>query len=225
MANFQQAKAPTAKRFCFANTSILTPDGNARRGVDVYVQNGSISDILPHNPAQSDTESLRIDASKYLVFPGLINAHTHAPLSYLKGVAHQTSHMIENLFFKTESKLSAELIEPLSYAYIYEGLRCGITTFADHYYFSGGVAKALDRIGLRGVIGECIADLGGAFPDAKRWLTAKQEIEHWQHSTRIRPLVAPHATDTVSAPLLTEMAAYAKANQLPLHMHLSQSKG
>lgn len=170
-------------------------------------------------------EGVVFDASPYWIAPGLINAHTHVALSFLRGMAHDTPQMIENLFFRAESHLNANLVESLSLAYLYEGLRSGVTSFADHYYFSDAVAKAMDRLGVRGMVGECVADLGGAFPDRERWDLARHSIENWKHSSRITPVVAPHAADTVSRQLLKDMSAFAKAQQLPLHMHLSQTRG
>ena len=133
--------------------------------------------------------------------------------------------MIESFLFPAERHLSSELTEPLSYSYLLDGLKSGVTTFVDHYYFSHGVAKALERFGVRGWIGETVADLGGAFPGINSLERAIKMIETGSFNSLIRHSIAPHAADTVSAPLLKKCADYAKANNLPLHMHLSQSEG
>lgn len=205
--------------FTIASANLILPSAN------ILVRNGLIEWIeATDSPILARTWDREVDASRFMITPGLINAHTHAALSYLRGHVHGQKQMIENLFFKTEKNLSAELLEPLSYAYIYDGLRSGVTVFGDHYYFIEGVAKALNRFGVRGVVGETICDLGGAFPDPKRWTMAKKAIESWSHGPRVLPLVAPHAADTVSSELLKDTADFAKAHNLPLHMHLSQTK-
>jgi 5-methylthioadenosine/S-adenosylhomocysteine deaminase len=169
--------------------------------------------------------SRHIDATGWLITPGLINAHTHCPMGFFRGLGHGKSDLIEKFLFPAEKSLTPEILEPLSWSYIYSGLRSGVTCFVDHYYFSAGVARALDRFGLRGAIGETVADCGGAFPSKDAWARARAEIESWPHSSRIIPVVAPHAADTVSPSLLTEMSAWAREQKIPLHMHLSQTEG
>ncbi len=181
---------------------------------------GSSDSILKKN-----AKAERIDARGFIAIPGLINAHTHAPMGFFRGLGHGLDNMIETFLFPAERFLTPDLIEPLSYSYICSGLRSGVTCFADHYYFSRGVARALDRFGVRGVVGETVADLGGAFPSDGAWRNAQNLIEHWDFSSRIIPAIAPHAADTVSLGLLKEMAQYSKKHQIPLHMHLSQTHG
>ena len=166
-----------------------------------------------------------IDGGGMLCIPGLVNSHVHSAMGFFRGLTHDRPDMIQDVFFPAESKLSAELLEPLAYSYLMQGLRSGVTTFVEHYYFARGVAAAMERLGVRGVVGETIADLGGAFPDGARWKQARQEMETWTFSSRIRPCVAPHAADTVSPDLLRELSDYARRNDLPLHMHLSQDAG
>ena len=190
----------------------------------VFVVNGKIADIgsttevVARNPGERIT-----DGSGFIVMPGMINAHTHSAMGFFRGRGHGKENMIESFMFPAEKSLTPELLEPLSYSYIYGGLRSGVTCFADHYYYVEGVGKALERFGLRGVIGETVADLGGAFPGRDRWDLARGLIDSWPFSDRIVPAVAPHASDTVSPELLTEIAAYATKNSIPLHMHLSQT--
>lgn len=166
-----------------------------------------------------------IDASRMIILPGLFNAHTHSAMGFFRGLGHGKKNMIESFLFPAEKSLSAELLEPLAYSYIYDGLRAGVTSFVDHYYFSEGVARAFEKFGVRGWIGETVADLGGAFPGRESWSRAKKLMESKSFGSLISHVVAPHATDTVSFDLLQECANYAKAHNLPLHMHLSQTTG
>lgn len=165
-----------------------------------------------------------VDANSHIALPGLINSHTHVAMGFFRGLGHGKENMIESFLFPAEKSLTAELLEPLSYSYIYDGLRAGVTSFVDHYYFSAGIARAFEKFGVRGWVGETVADLGGAFPGVKSWERARELIEKSSFGTLIRHVVAPHATDTVSPKLLRECADYARQNNLPLHMHLSQSQ-
>ncbi len=169
----------------------------------------------------------------YLVMPGLINAHMHASMSFFRGLGQaqgpnnkRDSSMIENFFFPAEQSLTPDLIEALSYPYLVDALKSGTTSCVDAYFFIDGVAKALERLGMRGFIGEHIADQGGPHPAGKEtWHHFRNKIENWPYSSRVKPVVYAHATDTVSKGLLQELGQFAKANALPFHMHLSQTWG
>ncbi len=172
-----------------------------------------------------------LDASGYMLIPGLINAHTHCALSFFRGLGYQPmpagseQSIIETVMFPAERSLTPDMTEPLSYSYIFDGLRSGVTCFVDHYYYIAGVGQALERFGVRGVIGETVADLGGAKPGREAWDRARHLIDAWPFSNRVTPAVAPHAADTVSRGWLKEMAEFARQRHLPLHMHLSQTTG
>lgn len=166
-----------------------------------------------------------LDATSKVIMPGLINSHTHVALGFFRGLGHGKAEMIESFFFPAEKNLTPELLEPLSFSYIWDGLRAGVTSFVDHYYFSRGIGNAFERFGVRAWLGETVADLGGAFPGYESWQRARDLIETSSYSSRIRHVVAPHASDTVSPKLLTEIARWAQDHQIPLHMHLSQTDG
>ena len=183
--------------------------------------------------AVGDTTTLRarfsqlpfVDAANKVIMPGLFNSHTHVAMGFFRGLGHSRSEMIETFLFPAEKNLTPPLLEPLSYSYIWDGLKSGVTSFVDHYYFSRGIGQAFERFGVRGWLGETVADLGGAFPGYDSWIRAKELIEKSSFSSRIRHVVAPHAADTVSPKLLTEIARWASDHQIPLHMHLSQTEG
>lgn len=167
----------------------------------------------------------RIDGTGFSAAPGLVNAHVHTPMGFFRGLGLGRESMVETFMFPAEKALTPELLEPLSYGYLVAGLRGGATTFGEHYYFSSGVARAMDRLGLRGAVGETVADLGGAFPGREGWERWKKAMAAWAYSSRVTPVIAPHAADTVSPALLKELAAAAKSSKLPLHLHLAQSRG
>ncbi len=175
--------------------------------------------------AQFGKDQIRwLDATGFLMIPGLVNAHSHVSMGFLRSLGLTQSNLIRDLMFATEKELTHVLTEKLAYSSLIDGIKSGVTTFFDHYYFFKGLAQAFDRVGARAWVGETIGDIGTAFPDYRRWENNKNQIENWEFSDCIQPYVAPHAADTVSKDLLTEMAQYAQKNNLPLHMHLSQTK-
>jgi cytosine/adenosine deaminase-related metal-dependent hydrolase len=166
-----------------------------------------------------------IDLQGSVVMPGLFNSHTHVAMGFFRGLGFGKKDMIETFLFPAEKSLTPELVEPLSYSYILDGVRSGVTSFVDHYYFSAGVALAFETFGVRAWVGETIADLGGAFPGKQSFTRAKELLANSSFSSRINHVIAPHAGDTISKELLTEVANFAKSENLPLHMHLSQTPG
>jgi 5-methylthioadenosine/S-adenosylhomocysteine deaminase len=192
----------------------------------LHIHSGRIRDIGPTDSITFKNPHIQFfDARGAAIIPGMFNAHTHLPMGFFRGLGRGKIDMIESFLFPAEKNLSEELVAPLSYSYLLDGLRAGVTSFVDHYYFSSGVAKALETFGARGWVGETIADLGGAFPGESSWDRAIKLIEKSRYSSRIRFCIAPHAADTVSSSMLRRCADFARANKLPLHMHLAQSEG
>jgi 5-methylthioadenosine/S-adenosylhomocysteine deaminase len=203
---------------------------DGKRNYDIYVQDGKVFDIVSAGSGKPDGDWSECNGDGFMAMPPLWNAHTHCALNFFRGLGHEApgnaeASMIEQVLFPAEKNLSPELVEPLSYAHIIEGLRSGVGYFADHYYYVTGVGRALERFGLKGYIGETVADLGGAKPGRDAWDRARNDMERWNFSSRIKPVVAPHAADTVSRPLLTELAKFARSQKIPLHMHLAQTEG
>ncbi len=230
-----RAGAANDARTLIQNLRVLTPDGPSGQNRFVHadlliagnrIENVRIEDVRAdrHQP-KNHAADLVIDGSGYLAIPGLINVHTHAAMGFFRGLGHGHTNMIENFLFPAEKALTPELLEPLSWSYLITSLRAGVTCIADHYYMIDGVGRALERLGMRGFIGETIADRGGAFPGWESWTRAREAIESWNFSHRVRPVIAPHAADTVSSKMLREAAQFARQNDLTLHMHLSQTTG
>lgn len=232
--NLRQAAAPQnhAKpvRTLIRNLRVLIQDEAAGRQkvirADILVAGNQIKAIIPvHDQGHAGATDQVIDGTGFLAIPGLINAHTHAAMGFFRGLGHGRTNMIETFLFPAEKALTPELLEPLSWSYLITSLRAGVTCIADHYYMIAGVGRALERIGMRGFIGETIADLGGAFPGWESWTRAREGIESWNFNELVRPVVAPHAADTVSAKMLREASHFARQHDLTLHMHLSQTTG
>jgi 5-methylthioadenosine/S-adenosylhomocysteine deaminase len=196
-------------------------------GEDFLVVNGGKIAALGNGRAlASDWPKVNVvDCQQATVIPGLMNSHIHAPMGFFRDLGHGKQNMIETFLFPAEKSLTPELIAPLSYSYLVDALKSGTTAVAEHYYFSAGVVQALDRIGMRGFVGETIADLGGAFFGEDNLKRSMDLLKKWPGSSRVRPVLAPHAADTVSLKLQKEVAQIAKSENLHIHMHLSQSVG
>jgi 5-methylthioadenosine/S-adenosylhomocysteine deaminase len=120
----------------------------------LVIAKGVISEMGPSAAVQArHSEIEQVDGKGFMAVPGLINAHTHVAMGFFRGLGHGQDEMIERFFFPAEKSLTPELLAPLSYSYLYGGLVAGVTCFGDHYYFSEGVAQAMERLGMRGVVG------------------------------------------------------------------------
>jgi 5-methylthioadenosine/S-adenosylhomocysteine deaminase len=209
----------------YIGASILDANAEIPDGI-IVIKNSEISLCGPRKVIESKipADALKIDCTGLLITPGLINAHTHCGLSYLRSLGHGQKQMIETLFFKTETKLNESLVESLCYSDLLTGLRSGVTCFVDHYYFHRGTARAIDQFGLRGVVSDTLLDLSGPFHGWEPWKKFQESLQNWNFSDRITPCIGPHASNTTSPKMFKELADFAKANQLPLHFHLSQTK-
>lgn len=214
-------KNKPTEAFTLAGAMLMDASGTPPSKGCLTIKDGRILE----RSERPDTTYPVYDASDFLIFPGLVNAHTHSAMGFFRGLGHGRQDMIENFLFPAEKSLTPDLLENLSLSYIAAGIRCGVTMFSDHYYFVEGVGRAFESLGVRAIIGETVADLGGAFPGDASVQRMHALIDNWSFSDRIRPSVAPHAADTVSRPLLTKLAQFAVKNGLHLHMHLAQTVG
>lgn len=196
---------------------------------EVSISDGKIVGVerLESSRAPRAPEGL-LDLGELLLTPAFVNAHTHLPLAFLRGVdgARFQRNLVEDLYFHFESKLSPEDVRAFARMGAYESLLSGVATVWDHYYGETSLAEALVDTGLCGVVSPTLQDLAGPGKDThERALAATLEIAG---STRFRDAgvfaaLGPHATDTVSPALLRAAAALAGKHDLPIHMHLAQS--
>ena len=104
-------------------------------------------------------------------------------------------------------------------------LRCGVTAFADMYYFEEDVARAAADAGMRAVCGQTV--LKFPTPDAQSFeeslALAREFIQRWKGHPLIVPSVSPHAPYTCTGEILRACAALAVEFDIPLHTHLAET--
>ena len=161
-----------------------------------------------------------------VVLPGLVNSHTHIPMSLLRNYADDLA--LEEWLFKKvmpiESKFTENDIYWGSMLSISEMLLSGTTCFNDMYYMMDEEAKAVETTGIRAVLG--IGIVGTSVENNDRFNRALQFHKDWynQANGRITTNVAPHAIYTCSKECLIESMKIAKSMEVPLHIHLSESQ-
>jgi 5-methylthioadenosine/S-adenosylhomocysteine deaminase len=169
-----------------------------------------------------------IDCEGRVAMPGLINAHTHAPMTLLRSLADDLrldvwllGYMmpVERQFVRPDFvRLGTELA-------CAEMIRSGTTCFADMYYFEEDVATATATIGMRAICAQTV--LKFPTPDAASFedglASARAFITKWHGHPLVVPSVAPHAPYTCTAEIFRSCAELAAEFDVPLHTHLAET--
>ena len=170
----------------------------------------------------------RLDLGESLLMPGLVNAHTHASMTLMRGMADDLPLMtwLNDHIFPVEKRLTREITETGALLACAEMTRLGVTAFTDMYLLEDGVFGAADAAGLRMLGGEVIfAFPSPAYEDLRSALDCiNRQAECWRGHPRIRVAVMPHAVYTTTPELLTACRDYAEKADLPLHMHLAETR-
>jgi 5-methylthioadenosine/S-adenosylhomocysteine deaminase len=169
-----------------------------------------------------------INAAGKVVIPGLINTHTHVPMSLFRGIADDMDlqEWLTKFIFPAEAKnVDETFVRAGTRLGLAEMIRGGTTTYCDMYYFEDAIADETSKAGMRGVLGETILDFPA--PDNKTWDAglkyAETFIRKWQSSPLIVPAVAPHAPYTVSQEHLLEARDLSNKLNAPLVTHLAEA--
>ena len=169
-----------------------------------------------------------IDCAGRVVMPGLVNAHTHAPMTMLRGLADDLR--LDVWLMGYVMPVEREFVRPdfvslgtkLACA---EMIRSGTTCFADMYYFEDAVAAATASAGLRALCGQTVLKFPA--PDAASFedslARAREFIARWKGHPLIVPAPAPHAPYTCTVEILRACAELATEFDVPLHTHLSET--
>ncbi len=163
-----------------------------------------------------------------VIIPGLINTHTHAPMSLLRGLADdlRLDVWLYGYILPTEARfVNPEFSRLGALLSCAELIRGGVTCFADMYYFEDDIAWAVAEAGLRAVCGQTIMKL--PTPDATNYdesLALCQDfLGHWRGHDLIVAVPAPHSPYMCTAEILQETARMARAYNVPLQIHVAET--
>jgi 5-methylthioadenosine/S-adenosylhomocysteine deaminase len=169
-----------------------------------------------------------LDAGGGIVLPGLINAHTHAPMVLFRGIADDLKLMdwLQKYIFPAEARnVTAEFVKAGTRLAALEMIRSGTTTFVDMYYFEDQVAEAAKEAGLRTVAGETLIEFPA--PDNKTVAEAlaytDRFLKRWAGDPLVVAAVAPHSTYLANPETLKASRALADRYGAPILVHLSES--
>jgi 5-methylthioadenosine/S-adenosylhomocysteine deaminase len=169
-----------------------------------------------------------LDCQGKVLMPGLVNAHTHIPMTLLRGLADDLRLDVWLLGFMMPVErefVSPEFVHLGARLACLELIRSGVTCFADMYYFEDSVAQATSEVGLRAVCSQTVMKFPA--PDAASFeesmALAREFIIKWKGHPLIVPSVAPHAPYTTTEEILRTTAALAAEFDVPLHTHLAET--
>ncbi len=169
-----------------------------------------------------------INANNKIVMPGLINAHTHLPMTLFRGLADdlKLSEWLQNYIFPTEKRfIKPELVESGTKLAVIEMIHGGTTCFNDMYYFQDVTASVASKMGIRGIVSEGLIDFkapNSPSPEFGMEYTEKM-IEKYKDNPLIDVGVGAHSTYTCSPEMLQTVKKFADKHNINYHIHLSES--
>ena len=195
----------------------------------VVISGDRITAILPTVEARAKYQARqRFELAGHALIPGLINLHTHAAMTLMRGLADDLTLMdwLNQHIWPAEMKHVSE-------QFVYDGtrlacaemLRGGVTCFNDMYFFPQAAARAARDAGMRAGLGLIVIEFPTPYAaDAQDYLSKGLAL---RDELRNEPLLsfclAPHAPYTVNDKSLRQIATFASELDLPVHMHLHET--
>ncbi|TSA03385.1 MAG: TRZ/ATZ family hydrolase [Methylococcus sp.] len=195
----------------------------------VVIREGRIIDLLPITDALARYQGVPIESFQdHVLIPGLINAHTHAAMSLLRGIADDLPLMawLGQHIWPLEQRFVGEMfVRDGTDLAIAEMIRGGVTTFNDMYFFPNITAQRVVMSGVRATLGMILIDVPTAWargPDEyfEKGLALRDE---YLHDPWVQFAFAPHAPYSVSDAPLKRVATLAAELDLPVHMHVHET--
>jgi 5-methylthioadenosine/S-adenosylhomocysteine deaminase len=214
------------------NGTLVTMDKDHRVIDDagVAVTGGRIVAVgTSQDIARSYSAAQTVDAGGKIIIPGLINGHTHVPMTLFRGLADDLDlqDWLTKFIFPAEAKnVSEEFVRAGTRLGLAEMIRGGTTTYCDMYYFEDAIADETAKAGVRGILGETIIDFPVADnkTNAEAMAYVERFVQKWKGHELIIPAIAPHAPYTVSEEHLKAVRAFSDRTGAPIVTHISETK-
>ncbi len=212
--------------FLFKNMTVF--DGKRFFRGSVLTEGEKVVSVL-ENDSPDVSEDTEIIESDSLLMPGMINSHTHIPMSIFRSCAEDLPlerWLSERIFPLEKELISREMCYSASRWGMLEMLRNGITACSDMYFFEDAVADAALSLGMKIVMGEGIVNFrspAGRTPSETLDFT-RQCAEKYRNSSLIYVAVAPHSLYLADDKYIFEAAEISEKFDLPFHIHLSETE-
>jgi 5-methylthioadenosine/S-adenosylhomocysteine deaminase len=207
----------------------VEPAGAVLERHAVAVRGGRIEALLPAAEAASRFPGYaRIDLPGHALLPGLVNAHTHAAMSLMRGLADDLPLMrwLEEHVWPAEGRhVSAEFVKDGTLLACAEMLRGGVTCFNDMYFFPEAALEAALAAGMRASLGIIVVEFPSAYAaDPQSYLAQGLALrDRWAEHAQLSFCLAPHAPYTVSDDSFRRVAQLSAELELPVHVHVHET--
>ncbi len=220
----------TARSILFKNIDVLTGDGGVLYNANVVVSGGVIAYVGTEMPESGGVIQRVVPGRGRVLMPGLVNAHTHVPMTAMRGYADDVplSRWLSEFIFPVEDRLDARAARVCAEIAAAEMIRSGTVSFSDQYFFCDEIARTAAETGLKANISR--GTVGG--PDFDRATDARLRenvalYDQWNgyDGGRIRVDFAVHAEYTSVPAVWEAVADEANARGAGITFHLSETKG
>jgi 5-methylthioadenosine/S-adenosylhomocysteine deaminase len=207
----------------------VEPAGVALERHAVAVRDGRIEAVLPMpEAAQRFPDYARVDLPGHALIPGLVNAHTHAAMTLMRGVADDLPLMrwLQEHVWPIEAKhVSAQFVKDGTLLACAEMLRGGVTCMNEMYFFPEAALEAALESGIRAALGLIVIEFPSAYAaDPEQYLSKGLALrDQWREHPRLSFCLAPHAPYTVSDATFRKVAQLAAELDLPVHVHVHET--
>lgn len=191
---------------------------------DILIEENKITSIS--NNIQTEGIEIIIDGSNKAAFPGLVNGHTHAAMTFFRGYGDDLplEEWLNTKIWPNERNLTDEIVYWGTKLACLEMIKTGTTTFNDMYFRFKESARATDEMGIRGVFPQLMFD--GLDPVQAKKVQSRISAKDFEgnYSSRIMFSIAPHAIYTVSGGSYKWAMDFAKEHNIVVHTHLAETQ-
>jgi len=208
----------------------IEPAGVTLAGHSLAVNDGDIVALLPNQEAlQRFNPRQTIDLPGQVLLPGLVNLHTHAAMSLLRGYADDLPLMrwlSERIWPAESHHAGPDFVRAGTLLACAEMLRGGITTFNDMYFYPDAAAEAARKVGMRAVLGIVVIEFPTSYAaDADDYLAKGLATrDALSEDSLVSFCLAPHAPYTVADKTFKNIATLAAQLEIPVHVHLHETR-
>ena len=207
----------------------VEPAGVTLEGHAVLVRDGTIALVGPRAEVEAEAPlAARVELPDHVLIPGLVNAHTHAAMTLMRGLADDLPLMrwLEDHIWPAEGRhLSHDFVHDGTLVAIAEMLRGGVTCFNEMYMYPEAAARAAVETGMRAAIGMIALEFPTPYAnDAQDYLAKGIAMrDEWSAHPLLSFCLAPHAPYTVSDATFEKIGVLAEQLDVPIHMHVHET--
>lgn len=187
----------------------------------VYIEDNIIKEVNEGEYTGDLNGVYVINAKGGILMPGFVNAHTHIPMTLLRGHGDGLPLMkwLKEKIWPFENKLTQEDVEIGTYLGLIEMIRSGTTSFIDMYFHEINIADVVERVKVRGFLAHTI--IGEKNDEQFKYV--EDMYNKFKDSDYVKVLIGPHSPYTLEKEVLKQVGEYARYRKMPIHIHLSET--